>query len=133
MNHNPDLQQRGSRVTLTLNRICSLDASVSPVYTTHTTCGNSFCTSRIAVQSTLSPPPPALLFLTTMSFTAQGRACILTSKDGKSRERLAHCRWHVQDACTEFRRVLVACSSLHCFPLGCAGSGRRATLAPGLQ
>lgn len=48
--------------TLTLLMICSLVASMSPVYTTQTTLLKSRCTSRRAVHSTRSPPPPALLF-----------------------------------------------------------------------
>jgi hypothetical protein len=48
--------------TLTLLTICSFEASMSPVYTAQMTLGNSFWTSRSAVQRTRSPPPPALLY-----------------------------------------------------------------------
>ena len=47
--------------TLTFAIICSFDASVSPVYTMLTTVRSVRCIAAMAVQSTRSPPPPALL------------------------------------------------------------------------
>src|ERR1700734_3249072 len=47
--------------TLTLFIISSLVASISPLYTTLMTSGSFRCNAAIAVQSTRSPPPPALL------------------------------------------------------------------------
>jgi hypothetical protein len=50
------------RRTLALAMICSLLASVSPLYTTLITSGSVRCINAIAVQRTRSPPPPELLF-----------------------------------------------------------------------
>ena len=49
------------RLTLTLEIIRSLVASMSPVYTTFTISGSVRWMWAIAVHKTRSPPPPALL------------------------------------------------------------------------
>lgn len=59
-NH-PTLQPSQEAHTLTLSRICSLLASMSPLYTMLITPGSFRCRAAMAVHSTRSPPPPALL------------------------------------------------------------------------
>lgn len=48
--------------TLAFAIICSLLASVSPLYTTLMTSGSVRCIKATAVHKTRSPPPPALLY-----------------------------------------------------------------------
>ena len=53
--------------TFTFWMISSFVASTSPLYTTLTTSGSVSCKLAIAVHRTRSPPPPALLYLSTLS------------------------------------------------------------------
>lgn len=79
-------------LTLILANICSLLASVSPVYTTEITYGKKRWISRMAVHRTRSPPPPALLSISLILSIYINDLCMLplasfTSMDEKIRVR----------------------------------------------